>query len=52
MTPARDGRQGTLTIARKPVRRKGRPWLSRFRSFVDEQTKDKDPNKVRIVIEW
>jgi hypothetical protein len=26
--------------------------LSRFRSFVDEQTKGKDPNKVRIVIEW
>jgi hypothetical protein len=26
--------------------------LTRFRSFVDEQTKGKDPNKVRIVIEW
>jgi len=26
--------------------------LARFHSFVDEQTKGKDPNKVRIVIEW
>jgi hypothetical protein len=26
--------------------------LSRFRSFVEERTKGKDPNKVRIVIEW
>jgi len=26
--------------------------LSRFRSFVDEQTEGKDPNKVRIVVEW
>ena len=26
--------------------------LSRFRSYVDGQTKGKDPNKVRIVIEW
>ena len=25
---------------------------SRFRGFVDEQIKGKDPNKVRIVIEW
>jgi len=26
--------------------------LSRFRSFVDERIEGKDPNKVRIVIEW
>ena len=26
--------------------------LSRFRSFVEEQTAGKDPNKVRIVVEW
>lgn len=26
--------------------------LARFRSFVDAQTEGKDPNKVRIVIEW
>ena len=26
--------------------------LSRFRTFVDEQTKGKDANKVRIVVEW
>ncbi len=26
--------------------------LSRFRSFVEGRTGDKDPNKVRIVVEW
>jgi hypothetical protein len=26
--------------------------LSRFRNYVDGQTKGKDPNKVRIVVEW
>ena len=26
--------------------------LSRFRSFVEERTEGKDPNKVRIVVEW
>ena len=26
--------------------------LSRFRSFVEEQTEGKAPNKVRIVVEW
>jgi len=26
--------------------------LSRFRAFVEERTEDKDPNKVRIVVEW
>ena len=26
--------------------------LSRFRSFVDERTEGKNPNKVRIVVEW
>jgi hypothetical protein len=27
-------------------------FLSRFRSFVEKQTEGKDPNKVRIVVEW
>jgi len=26
--------------------------LARFRSFVEERTKGKEPNKVRIVVEW
>ena len=26
--------------------------LSRFQSFVDQQIEGKDPNKVRIVVEW
>jgi len=26
--------------------------LSRFRSFVEERTEGRDPNKVRIVVEW
>jgi hypothetical protein len=26
--------------------------LTRFRSFVEERTKGKDTNKVRIVMEW
>jgi hypothetical protein len=26
--------------------------LSRFRNFVEQQTEGKDPNKVRIVVEW
>ena len=26
--------------------------LSRFRSFVEERIEGKDPNKVRIVVEW
>jgi hypothetical protein len=26
--------------------------LSRFRGFVDQQIEGKDPNKVRIVVEW
>jgi len=26
--------------------------LSRFQSFVEARTKGKDPNKVRVVVEW